>query len=432
MTMPKPSTIPVLLLKTRSSPHDAYEEYFSSSSTSTSTTPTPTPTPSSDADGGSWAFQAHFVPVLEHRPNADNLEGLAELLKSGNLPDEYGGMIFTSQRAVEAWTDVVERVRVRVRAQPESEETTPPPYHLAEDDDSAFPIYTVGPATSRALRTLVDTEEKNRTLSSSSSSPFARLRPAVFGEHTGNGGSLAEYILSHYNQLHTRRLLKSTLYETSQSSPSPTPPVLGPSSQGGGGGGGDDRLDDDRRRSIQKKKKKKKKKGLLFLVGEQRRDIIPKTLMDVDGKLKLDPQERIHVDEVEVYKTETMDSFQHDFTVQLDVFRNRGLRLVVVVVFSPQGCEAMLRSLGFMDNTNTLTDRARHRWEHGQTESNPGPDPDGDAEQLKPVIVTIGPTTRDHLKKKYGFDADVCAEKPSPQGVGDGLRAFLQSKGIPY
>jgi hypothetical protein len=94
--MSKPSIIPVLLLKTRSLPHDGYEEFFS--------------TPSSAADSGRPIFQPQFVPVLEHWPNAKSLAVLEDSLKSGHLADKYGGMIFTSQRAVEAWADVAKRV----------------------------------------------------------------------------------------------------------------------------------------------------------------------------------------------------------------------------------------------------------------------------------------------------------------------------------
>lgn len=90
--MAKPSTIPVLLLKTRSQPHDAYEEYFSPSK------------------GDTRNFQPHFVPVLEHRPVVESVAGLEQLLNSGGLADKYGGMIFTSQRAVEAWADLVKKV----------------------------------------------------------------------------------------------------------------------------------------------------------------------------------------------------------------------------------------------------------------------------------------------------------------------------------
>lgn len=387
--MSKPSVIPVLLLKTRSLPHDGYEEYFS--------------TPSF-ADGGRPIFQPQFVPVLEHWPNAKSLAVLEDLLKSGHLADKYGGMIFTSQRAVEAWADVAKKVEQEagrdeaygtgtgVTTSDGSEDATEDtPSQLVEDDFS-FPFYTVGPATSRALKTLIDTSSS----STNKVSPLARLRPVVLGEHTGNGGSLAEYILSHYNQLHARR--QYTFYEAPRL---PFTPILGPS-QG-------ERLDKDDNR-IQKK-------ALLFLVGEQRRDIIPKTLMDAEGKL--DPQKRIQVDEVEVYRTVTMDSFQDEFQRRIDSIARQGSRFVVVVVFSPQGCESMLRSLGYIDYSNALTERARNRWT-----------PEISEDLLKPIIVTIGPTTRDHLKNNYGFDADICATKPSPQGLGDGLDEFLRRKSL--
>ena len=77
------------------------------------------------------------------------------------------------------------------------------------------------------------------------------------------------------------------------------------------------------------------KPRLLFLVGEQRRDIIPKTLMDP----ALSNDRRIEVDEVVVYGTGVMESFEQDFTKLLRDTNNRAVRWVVV--FSPTGCEAM-------------------------------------------------------------------------------------------
>ena len=83
-----PCTIPVLLLKTKSEPSDGYEEYFSRP-----------------------PHTATFVPVLEHRPNAANLAAVRSLLSERRLGPregaEYGGMIFTSQRAVEGFAGVV-------------------------------------------------------------------------------------------------------------------------------------------------------------------------------------------------------------------------------------------------------------------------------------------------------------------------------------
>jgi hypothetical protein len=85
-----PNQVPVLLLKTRSTPIDTYDEYFSNE-----------------------PFAPTFVPVLEHRPNMQNLELVRSLLLDGKLGREhnakYGGIIFTSQRAVEGFAKAVDQ-----------------------------------------------------------------------------------------------------------------------------------------------------------------------------------------------------------------------------------------------------------------------------------------------------------------------------------
>ena len=88
---PSPRT-PVLLLKTRSHPTDAYEQYFSQQSSP------------------GLGFEPVFVPVLEHTLNETNVAHLADLVSSGKIREEYGGVIFTSQRAVEAWIEIGSRV----------------------------------------------------------------------------------------------------------------------------------------------------------------------------------------------------------------------------------------------------------------------------------------------------------------------------------
>ena len=89
-----PTSIPVFLLKTRSSPTDAYEDLFASS-----TSPNGEP------------FSPSFVPVLEHRLDDTGLALVRSLLKLraiGNRQEcAYGGLIFTSQRAVEAFASLV-------------------------------------------------------------------------------------------------------------------------------------------------------------------------------------------------------------------------------------------------------------------------------------------------------------------------------------
>ncbi|KAI0453941.1 uroporphyrinogen-III synthase [Xylaria acuta] len=295
------SKVPVLLLKTKSSPTDAYDDLFS--------------TPH---DG--FHFEPAFVPVLQHCFVEDGLQSVRELLRAGRINDSvgsaYGGLIFTSQRAVEAFAKLVGEGQGKDESWP----------HLQD-----VPVYSVGPATTRALKAIPQ-------------SPPLR----IFGEHTGTGDALAQYILEHYGEWYRGR---------------PTKPAL------------------------------------LFLVGEQRRDIIPRTLMD--NTLPADA--RVEVAETVVYGTGVMESFPEDFERILSSTRDRAMRWVVV--FSPTGCDGMLRGLGFILGEKT-----------GKAAKAPG--------QRTTLIATIGPTTRDHLVKTFDLEPDVCAAKPTPEGIWEAITSF--------
>ncbi|KAI1338094.1 tetrapyrrole biosynthesis, uroporphyrinogen III synthase [Xylariaceae sp. FL0016] len=295
--------VPVLLLKTKSTPVDAYDDLFAA-----------------PRDG--LHFKPTFVPVLQHRFEQDGMMNLQNLLKEKEIHDgpnnAFGGMIFTSQRAVEAFAKLVEDGK--------GEEQWPHLQHV--------PIYSVGPATSRALRAVPQVPPLQ-----------------VFGEHTGNGEALAQYILEHYGAWYEDRETK--------------PP-------------------------------------LLFLVGEQRRDIIPKTLMDD----RLPTDKRIQVVEKVVYGTGVMESFEHDFRETLQDASKQPTTWVVV--FSPTGCNSMLKVLGMLDKQT------------GKAKSV--------GEQSSIHVATIGPTTRDYLKKTFDYEPDVCCEKPSPEGVWQGITSFVKVK----
>ncbi|KAJ9260687.1 hypothetical protein DTO027B5_5331 [Paecilomyces variotii] len=307
---PSFSKPPIFLLKTKSTPHDGYEEYFSSR-----------------------GYNPTFVPVLEHRFHDENLRIVKDLFLSGQLDEgsgrKYGGLIFTSQRAVEAFARIMEEIGVL----------------KATSASKSLILYTVGPATSRSLSSIQSTHL-----------PHAQL----YGSEAGNGENLARMILEHYNGLYPEN-------ENETTNPKPS---------------------------------------LLFLVGEQRRDIIPRTLMDES----LPSRERIQVDELVVYETGVMDSFENDFAQAVKSGRQyissgEEKRALWTVVFSPTGCDAMLKVLDLLPGSSTSTSEDKGRRE---------------------FITTIGPTTRDHLRSKYGFDPDVCAEKPSPEGVGGGIEAFME------
>lgn len=382
--------IPVLLLKTRSLPVDTYEELFNAA-------------PSTPTDIASFTYKPEFIPVLEHTQDGASLSQLSELLRTGQLKRKHGGMIFTSQRAVEAWIDIVHKVEA---------EAAPQISRRHEDDafsdlDSLtpFPLYVVGPATERALQTIITESESQSRSHSQPPSLFTRLNPSIHGAHTGNGASLASFMLTHYNALHEEHYF--TYYEAPRL---PFIPLLGMSSQNYG------------RKRLERDDPRLVKRPLLFLVGEVRRDIIPRTLMG-----ETDPNRRIAVEEMEVYSTQVMGGFKGEFLrfcegLDREDGGSHRIGCRVVVVFSPQGSDVMLRGIGYLDENGQVTERARRRWWEG------GDRGGGSTEDEQPrwIITTIGPTTRDYLRDTFGVEPDVCAAKPSPQGLKDGIEEFLR------
>jgi uroporphyrinogen-III synthase len=300
--------IPVLLLKTKSAPVDLYEELFST------------------CDGSRYA--PVFVPVLEHRFNSSAVDEVRQhIVGRGFVPEcqqgraTYGALIFTSQRAVEAFAEVVEDLRKEAS------------HAVDELLPESLPLYVVGPATARGLRAL-------------------NLRCPILGEETGTGEVLAGLILEHYNSIYTGS----------------------------------------------------SKPAILFLVGDKRRDIIPRTLQSEE----LGVDKRLKVDERVIYETGEMQSFRANFSKLWQENAENGLKRQWVVVFSPSGCQAMLESLGLLDAATGKAKPVNH--------------------QRDIFIATIGPTTRDYLSDEFGFLPDVCAETPTPEGVIAGIQAFLQQR----
>ena len=321
--------IPILLLKTKSSPTDVYEDYFA------------------NLDGPFLSankqkrYRPQFVPVLEHRLIDSSLQWLFTQLDSGAFTRQanggaakYGGIMFTSQRAVEAWARVTENMKASGRAW---DKLLP----------SYMPHYVVGPATAKALKAL-------------------KLGCTIAGQETGNGEALARFILGHYNRLYQRVTMGHP----------PKPP-------------------------------------LLFLVGEQRRDIIPKTLQSP----LLSAREMIQVEEVVVYETGVMPSFTIDFERAIERNIEAGHQLQWVVIFSPTGCKTMLETLGYLDEKSGKALDALRDPKHLKKLAN----------GLRNVFVaTIGPTTRDYLIDEFDMEPDVCAEKPNEMALGYGITMFMQ------
>ena len=70
-----------------------------------------------------------------------------------------------------------------------------------------------------------------------------------------------------------------------------------------------------------------------------------------------------------------------------------------VLLFSPAGCDGVVEALGL--------------------------DKEGAEGRGRVRIATIGPTTRDHLRERFAVEVDVCAERPSPEGVAGEIVQFL-------
>lgn len=237
---------PIYFLKTRSSPTDTYEDHFLFLE-----------------DG---RYKPVFVPVLEHMFRDDALRTLrrsaerfafaggseadARRKATHNPAKIYGGIIFTSQRAVDAFATVIAKLD---------------PAKIDAMFDKDMPIYVVGPATANGARAL-------------------GLPGEVVGEESGNGEALAKFILDWH-----QTLAPDATYLDGRKLP------------------------------------------LLFLVGEQRRDIIPKTLQSED----LLAFDRIPVREVVVYETGESTTFEEDFTDLIRQAKSARIQEQWVVVFSP-------------------------------------------------------------------------------------------------
>ncbi len=150
-------------------------------------------------------------------------------------------------------------------------------------------------------------------------------------------------------------------------------------------------------------------KAVLFLVGEKRRDIIPRMLQS-EG---LEEERRVRVDEMVVYKTGEMETFGFQFRRVLERTDGEAERAGGrwVVVFSPTGGEGMLKGLGWLDE-------GRGRVREGVV---------GEAGR-RTWVCCIGPTTREYLEKEFGFVADVVAERPSAEGVREAIERFMREK----
>lgn len=174
---------------------------------------------------------------------------------------------------------------------------------------------------------------------------------------------------------------------------------------------------------------KKKKKKVLWLTGEKRREALRTGLEDAG----------IEVDCCIVYSTSLSPDFLPSFLQalckqqqRLDEQQQRpserrrrrdkkssgncdeeeGVRWVVV--FSTQGSREILMALDWLDEK---TGRVKRGF-------------DEQGKKRRTFVASIGGTTAGYLEEEFGFTVDVVAEKPSPEGVREGIEAFMRRRGL--
>ena len=174
-------------------------------------------------------------------------------------------------------------------------------------------MYTVGPATALALTKL----------------QFS----TIVGADTGNGGALANLLVQtfHRDQLNC---------SNGSAELPPRPP-------------------------------------LLFLVGDQRRDIIPKRLA----------AENIPLEELVVYKTAVASTFDQELDRVLGDETDGDIEWIVF--FSPSGAQVALEKMKRL--------------------------------KRKIKVATIGPTTEEYLRKEWNLVPDMVSAKPEPMSMVRGI-----------
>ncbi|MCJ1464902.1 hypothetical protein MMC07_003517 [Pseudocyphellaria aurata] len=142
--------------------------------------------------------------------------------------------------------------------------------------------------------------------------------------------------------------------------------------------------------------------AVLWLTGEKRREGLRAGLIE----------KGIDVETCVVYGTTLSPQFSEHFRQALletePESGTAGVRWIIV--FSAQGGREMLEGLEWLEK--------------------------GSGRVLEPqegrttYVASIGPTTRDYLEGEFGLRVDVCAERPSPDGLREEMERIMMEKGI--
>jgi uroporphyrinogen-III synthase len=191
----------------------------------------------------------------------------------------------------------------------------------------AMTVYTVGPATALAITKL----------------HFS----TIVGADTGNGSALANLIVQSFRRDHSLAKHYHTSLEDSTENHTPLPQL-----------------------------------PLLFLVGDKRRDIIPKRLA----------AENIALEELVVYETTIASTFDEELDRVMADTTDGDIEWIVF--FSPAGAEVALEKM------KRLNRRIN--------------------------VATIGPTTEEYLRKEWGLIPNMVAAKPEPVSMVRGILEHIK------
>ena len=291
-------------------------------------------------------------------------------------------------------------------------------------------LYTVGPATARAARDLAGTWLPNCEV--------------LGGEKAGSGELLAQVILGDtqdsnttsdteagdgYNEWEGAYMSENVEEDMDdsvgkQGLQKPTEPTTHSSTfhKQSTSQEAEAHTTDSRRAQQQRKRRKK---PILFLAGETHRDIIPRTLQSTS----LTPDARIEVSERVVYGS----SEREDFGFELAKALKRLLPPAAAAAGEESRPAARIITLFSPLPTSITTLFTQLEWLDPTTKkvlpelTQPAPPPSSSLEEGT-YIACIGPTTRDGLRAAVGYEADIVALRPSPEGLKEAVERWLANK----
>lgn len=199
----------------------------------------------------------------------------------------------------------------------------------------------------------------------------------------------------------------------------------------------DEGVQEEARGEAEEGEKIRKKKRVLWLTGEKRREALRTGLedagIDVDcciaystsvspeflpsfAQALCKQQQRLDGPQLSPRRRKDQRSSGHDQENEEEKEekeKGEEERVRWIVVFSTQGSREILTGLGWLDEmTGRLKkgfDMHRRRWT---------------------FVASIGGTTAGCFEEEFGFTVDVVAERPSPEGVREGIEAFMRRRGL--